>query len=237
MADDSQDLDASTASAASATSAAGSPRRAADVNVSASEEDASRRAGLREVGGEAVWSLSTAKPGNGVEQLRDNNSDTYWQSDGLQPHLINIQFHKKTTVTELWFYLNFKLDESYTPKKMSIRVGTTFHDLREIHVKELEEPLDWVKIPIGEIFDPQHKVLRTHFIQVSIMLMHQNGRDTHVRQVKLFGPRTTARLNRGGGSDGGVDDGGGGAAVAGAAEVHFQPDFSTVEMSQFSGVR
>lgn len=25
---------------------------------------------------QAVWSLSTAKPGNGVEQLRDDNTDT-----------------------------------------------------------------------------------------------------------------------------------------------------------------
>ena len=33
----------------------------------------------REIGDQAVWSLSTAKPGNGVEQLRDYNSDTYWQ--------------------------------------------------------------------------------------------------------------------------------------------------------------
>lgn len=33
----------------------------------------------REIGGMAVWSLSTAKPGNGVEQLRDDNIETYWQ--------------------------------------------------------------------------------------------------------------------------------------------------------------
>ena len=46
---------------------------------------------LREIGKDAVWSLSTAKPGNGVEQLRDDNTETYWQSDGTQPHLINIQ--------------------------------------------------------------------------------------------------------------------------------------------------
>lgn len=45
-----------------------------------------------------MWSLSTAKPGNGVEQLRDGNLETYWQSDGPQPHLVNIQFHKKTRV-------------------------------------------------------------------------------------------------------------------------------------------
>ncbi len=33
----------------------------------------------REIGQMAVWSLSTAKPGNGVEQLRDDNNETYWQ--------------------------------------------------------------------------------------------------------------------------------------------------------------
>ena len=49
----------------------------------------------RELGVEAVWSLSTAKPGNGVAQLRDDNIDTYWQSDGAQPHLINVQFQKR----------------------------------------------------------------------------------------------------------------------------------------------
>jgi hypothetical protein len=34
----------------------------------------------RELGNEAVWKLSSAKPGNGVEQLRDDNTDTFWQS-------------------------------------------------------------------------------------------------------------------------------------------------------------
>ena len=92
----------------------------------------------REIGQMAVWSLSTAKPGNGVEQLRDDNIDTYWQSDGPQPHLINIQFHKKMRIHEIVIYTDFKLDESYTPSKISIRVGSTFHDLQEIHVRAPE---------------------------------------------------------------------------------------------------
>ena len=32
-----------------------------------------------ELGNQAVWSLSSAKPGYGVEQLRDNSLSTYWQ--------------------------------------------------------------------------------------------------------------------------------------------------------------
>ena len=33
------------------------------------------------------------------------------------------------------------------------------------------------------------RVLRAHFIQVCVVSMHQNGRDTHIRQVKVYGPR------------------------------------------------
>lgn len=59
----------------------------------------------------------------GVEQIRDDNADTYWQSDGAQPHLINVQFHKKMTVLEVALYLDYALDESYTPKKVRACVG------------------------------------------------------------------------------------------------------------------
>ena len=80
-----------------------------------------------EISNQAVWSLSSCKPGFGVAQLRDSSSDTYWQwvnrklwwciyiyifffyseitknsnptrSDGPQPHLISIEFMKKTAV-------------------------------------------------------------------------------------------------------------------------------------------
>lgn len=53
---------------------------------------AENNANKREIGDEAVWHLSTAKPGNGVVQLRDDNNDTFWQSDGSQPHLVSINF-------------------------------------------------------------------------------------------------------------------------------------------------
>ena len=33
----------------------------------------------REIGKLAVWSVSSAKPGNGVDLLRDSNLETYWQ--------------------------------------------------------------------------------------------------------------------------------------------------------------
>ena len=178
--------------------------------------DLSKLRHLREVGGEAVWSLSTAKPGNGVEQVRDNNVDTYWQSDGGQPHLINIQFHKKMSLCEVAFYLDYQLDESYTPKRFSVRAGSTFHDLVEVSTCDLNEPQGWVSIPLsathGAKGDEGAKPLRAFFLQICVASMHQNGRDTHIRQVKVFGPRQSI--------------------VTGDAA-----NFSTVEFSQFSVLR
>jgi hypothetical protein len=54
------------------------------ANVSFEEDGAAAAkdaaGGRREVGDQdQVWSLSTAKPGNGVEQLRDGDLETYWQ--------------------------------------------------------------------------------------------------------------------------------------------------------------
>ncbi|CAM9260495.1 unnamed protein product [Choristocarpus tenellus] len=154
----------------------------------------------REIGREGVWSLSSAKPGNGVEQLRDDNKETYWQSDGAQPHLINIQFHKKMSILEVALYLDNTLDESYTPKKVSVRAGSSYHDLVEITVKELNEPMGWVLIPmsahtssrtgLGRVdpgeSGPGSSILRAHFLQICVATMHQNGRDTHIRQVLLL---------------------------------------------------
>ena len=62
----------------------------------------------REVGNQATWSLSSCKPGSGVEQLRDDNYESYWQSDGQLPHLVNIQFKRKTTVSAVAIYTDFR---------------------------------------------------------------------------------------------------------------------------------
>eukprot|EP00808_Paulinella_micropora_P012923 g65691.t1 len=150
----------------------------------------------REIGDEAVWTLSSAKPGNGVEQLRDNNVETFWQSDG-ENHHINIQFHKKTRVKEIAFYLDFKHDESYTPAKISIRAGSVLHDLSEIANFDLKEPVGWVVVPLETVHTERDlssgsdylRTLRVHLLQLAVLASHQSGRDTHIRQVKIFGPR------------------------------------------------
>ncbi|GAB6033267.1 Anaphase-promoting complex subunit 10 [Chamberlinius hualienensis] len=121
----------------------------------------------------------------GVDQLRDNCLDTYWQSDGPQPHLVNIQFRRKTTIQDVCIYADYKSDESYTPKRISIRAGTHFNDLQEVEVIDLNEPSGWVCIPLKDETD---RPIRTYMVQIAVLSNHQNGRDTHMRQIKIHSP-------------------------------------------------
>jgi len=144
------------------------------------------RAGLiREVGCQAIWSLSTCKPGFGVDQLRDQSLENYWQSDGQLPHLVNIQFRRKMTVRDICIYTDFRLDESYTPSKISVRCGTHFNDLQEVEVVEVTEPSGWVQIFLKDIRD---RPICTFMLQLAVLSNHQNGRDTHLRQIRIHSP-------------------------------------------------
>ncbi|CAA7022153.1 unnamed protein product [Microthlaspi erraticum] len=143
---------------------------------------------LREMGKNAAWSVSSCKPGNGVNTLCDDNLETYWQSDGLQPHLINIQFQKKVKLQLVVLYVDFKLDESYTPSKISIRAGDGFHNLKEIKSVELVKPTGWVCLSLSGT-DPRETFVNTFMLQIAILSNHLNGRDTHIRQIKVYGPR------------------------------------------------
>lgn len=106
---------------------------------------------LREVGSLASWAVTSAKTGNGVDLLRDNNLDTYWQSDGSQPHLIDVTFPHKLALGEVHIYTDYKHDESYTPSRVVVRAGTDANNLREIRVVDLYEPSGWVIIPLKAV--------------------------------------------------------------------------------------
>ncbi|BGP39238.1 hypothetical protein JCM10450v2_003194 [Rhodotorula kratochvilovae] len=157
------------------------------------EPDASN---LRDVGALATWAVSSAKPGYGVEHIRDPNPATLWQSEGAQPHLINIQFPKKQPVSQVWIYADIAQDDSYTPHKISIRAGTYHGDLHEVRWVELGQPKGWQVLRLNGSARPGEEPsatdddpIRAHLIQVAIISNHMNGKDTHVRGIRVFAPR------------------------------------------------
>ncbi|CAI5494595.1 unnamed protein product [Closterium sp. Naga37s-1] len=157
----------------------------AEVSVGALPDDGEDR---REIGHLAVWSVSSAKPGNGVELLRDGKADTFWQSDGSQPHLVNIQFQKKVRLQHVSLHVDFKLDESYTPNKVSIRAGNSFHDVKVGGGHGRHRCLHVVMLTCAPSSNGT-EYLRAFYLQLAVISNHQNGRDTHIRQINIYGPR------------------------------------------------
>jgi len=65
---------------------------------------------------------------------------------------------------------------------------------------------------------------KAHLVEISVVSMHQNGRDTHVRLVQLYGPKRLAQQK----------------AELDREQEDFSlqaPVFSTLPLSQFSCIR
>ncbi|ETO22303.1 hypothetical protein RFI_14895 [Reticulomyxa filosa] len=157
------------------------------------EKDDTNNGSLREIGDEAlVWKLSSAKAGHGVQQLRDNNLDTFWQSDGVAPHTITVLFNCKIKIERVDLFTKYQLDESYTPKEIVIYAYTGFYEKQIVSSQTLHEPNGWVqcKLSAHHRQGDENECLKTNRLEICIMSSHQNGRDTHVRQIKIYSPKT-----------------------------------------------
>ena len=88
------------------------------------------------------------------------------------------------------------------------------NDLREIGAYDLQEPAGWIIIPLK---DPKETLssnqpIKTWMLQLAVLANHQNGRDTHIRQIKIHSPIETP-------------------------SVILQPKFSAVEIGEWSTIR
>lgn len=126
-------------------------------------EDAKALVGLRDISSLATWTLSSAKPGCALAQLRHPSPAFFWQSDGPQPHTLTLHFFKLVSIVKIRIYLDFKLDESYTPTKMKFFAGMSEGGLVEFASWEVESSVDevtgemsnnvkkirgWIEIPL-----------------------------------------------------------------------------------------
>ncbi len=159
--------------------------------------------GLKEISSLASWTVSSAKPGNGVRALRSPDTAHFWQSDGPQPHLLSIHFFKLVSIVHMRIYLDFSADESYTPTKIQFLAGMGVHDIQEFAEMSFDQPTGWFDVDFTrvatleesdideeddqkEIDWSKRPVLRAFLVQVRILENHQNEKDTHLRAVQLF---------------------------------------------------
>ncbi len=143
--------------------------------------------GLKEIGNLASWTVSTHKPGSGVEALRADDTTLFWQSDGPQPHHLNIHFSRLVSILSIRIFLDFEADESYTPTRLVLLAGTGYHDLNPFASLEFTQPKGWIDVPLENVGGGKDgNELRAFLVQLKVVENHQNGKDTHVRGLKVY---------------------------------------------------
>ncbi|EMT73208.1 Anaphase-promoting complex subunit 10 [Fusarium odoratissimum] len=144
-------------------------------------------AGLKEISNLARFTVSSHKPGNGVEELKSDDLKLFWQSDGPQPHKLTMYFTKRVGIRDIRFYVDYNEDESYTPTKVVFKAGTSENNLIEFATMALENPSGWQQVPIaGAGGGPDGNTLVAWVVQMQILENHQNGKDTHLRGIKIY---------------------------------------------------
>lgn len=154
----------------------------------------------------ATWKLSSFKQGFGLEQLRNDSPNTYWQSDGSTennmersnsdgmhlnyPHSVNLQFAKKVSLERISIFTNYQLDESYTPLKIRIMAGGSNWDLTEVCVVSLDKPIGWSHIIFKGVRGDG--LLKCFVVKIIISANHQDGKDSHIRAIRCFGKKTAS---------------------------------------------
>jgi len=100
-----------------------------------------------------------------------------------------------------------------------VRVGSHFNDLTELQQVELNEPSGWIIIHLHDTADTETTpaspaAVRAFMIQIAVLSNHQNGRDTHLRHIKIHSPVCDA-----------------------TGSTRRQPTFTTVDMQQYATIR
>jgi hypothetical protein len=117
------------------------------------------------------------------DNLTDNNSQTYWQSNGTpRTHWIRVALLPGTVISELSVTVESS-DESYMPQHITVSVGNVKTSLKEI--KTVFIPKDTT----GKYVLLKNVAIPYKFAQVNIKRCHRDGCDTRIRGIHVRGCR------------------------------------------------
>lgn len=137
----------------------------------------------------AYWKASSFKTSNPIENVINDDPESYWQSDGSQPHIVDIYFSKRIELALLAVFFGFEIDESYSPKVVKLYVGDSISDLIYYEEWYVGKITQWYikKFPSLEDTDGKQNIpIKCHVLRLAFPVNHDNGKDTHLRGVRIF---------------------------------------------------
>lgn len=137
-----------------------------------------------DVAGSAVFvASSTLDEIHGLENVRDNCSDTWWQSDGKSlPHNIDIIFPRPTMVSRVCV-LTYPADESYSPREIYLQAGNDWNNMRLFSSSIVDVHSDW---HIMELVS--NGAISVMQLRLIIASNHHGGIESRLRQLLVCGP-------------------------------------------------
>lgn len=133
----------------------------------------------------AYWKASSCKSGNGISNAIDDNFDNYWQSDGIQPHTVEVYFSKRMDISLIAMFLTLSADESYTPRIINIHAGNSPSDAVYYKTLEVTNMNGWVALTFEDNL-PTEKLLKCQYLRFTFPINHENGKDTHLRGIRIY---------------------------------------------------
>lgn len=133
----------------------------------------------------AYWKPTSFKPSNPIENVVNGDPDSFWQSDGAQPHQVEVYFSRRVNIAIIAMFFSLKVDESYTPKLIKIYAGHSPSDCELHKIIELEKLNGWFTLNFTDN-RPQDGLLKCQYLKFTFPLNHENGKDTHLRGIRLF---------------------------------------------------
>jgi anaphase-promoting complex subunit 10 len=98
-----------------------------------------------------------------------------------------VYFVKRVGIRDIRFFVDYSEDESYTPTKIVFKSGTSENNLIEFATMTMDSPVGWQQVPIaGAGGEPVGNTLASYVLQMQILENHQNGKDTHLRGIKIY---------------------------------------------------
>ncbi|XP_074657535.1 zinc finger ZZ-type and EF-hand domain-containing protein 1-like [Tubulanus polymorphus] len=120
---------------------------------------------------------------NDVNNLFDENTSTYWQSDGsARSHWIRLWMKPNVVLKRLSLYVS-PTDKSYMPNTITVAVGKVPKPLTEVKVINVPSHMKGF-IVLLENVQTFHRV-----VQINIKRCQSDGCDTRIRAIKIQGLR------------------------------------------------
>lgn len=90
-------------------------------------------------------------------------------------------------IRDIRFFVDYNEDESYTPTKIVFKSGTSENNLIEFATMNMDSPVGWQQVPVaGAGGGLDGNTLVSYVLQMQILENHQNGKDTHLRGIKIY---------------------------------------------------